>query len=360
MQYLFQGSPKKDYSHRKRGGPRLGFTLVELLVVIAIIGILIALLLPAVQAAREAGRRSQCSNNLKQVCLALLNYEHTNKTFPSGMICDAGDSPAQTTTFRPNWVILTLPYMENLSLYRSFDFTVPISNGNNRVARGTLLPSFLCPTDSTNNRMVYNSRNSGAEGDNWARGNYAASAGNSWLSSGCYDATCGDWRENLRRGVMGCNDQTMDLAGIRDGTSSTILAGEVRAGISTYDRRGTWAMGMAGASIVAAYGSWADDNGPNACNDNADDIKWAQATDDNARLDCMHAWEGDNSQATIRSVHPNGANAGFADASVHFIPNAIETSGPGGDANPGFWPTWDRLICSGDHRAVDASKVGLQ
>jgi prepilin-type N-terminal cleavage/methylation domain-containing protein/prepilin-type processing-associated H-X9-DG protein len=347
---------------------RRGFTLVELLVVIAIIGILISLLLPAVQAAREAGRRTQCSNNLKQVCLALLNYEHQNHTFPSGMICDPADNPGQTTAFRPNWVVLALPFMEGQSLQRSFDFSVPLSHANNRGPRGTSIPILLCPTDSANNRVLYNSRDPASEGDNWARGNYAASAGNVFIGGSASDpanpwvsargADSLQWRDLLRRGVMAVNSATMDQAGIWDGASNTILAGEIRAGVSAYDRRGTWAMGMAGASIVCAYGSWGDDNGPNACNDDADDIRWAQAWGPSERLDCMHAWDGDSNQATVRSLHPNGCNVAFADNSIHFIPNTIETSGVYGNANPGFWPIWDRLICSGDRHPLSALKLG--
>jgi prepilin-type N-terminal cleavage/methylation domain-containing protein/prepilin-type processing-associated H-X9-DG protein len=370
MQHFSQAGPKKGRSRGNRVGPRLGFTLVELLVVIAIIGILIALLLPAVQAAREAGRRSQCSNNLKQICLALLNYEQQNHTFPSGLtnnpaLGDTNDIeyPARC---RPNWAILMIPYMENISLQRAFDLSSafyqangiggndPSNNYANQIARGTQISAFLCPTDSGNNRVLMTRRGGG-----WARGNYAASAGNSWANNGCMDATCGDWLNNQRRGVMGINNQTMDLAGIRDGTSNTIIVGEIRAGISN-DPRGCWALGICGSSLVAAYGSWADDNGPNACNDNADDVVNG-AADDSARIECMHAWNSSGGQATIRSLHPNGVNVAFADDSVHFIPNSVETSGSGGDANnpTPFWPVWDRLICSGDRMAVDAGKGGF-
>jgi len=361
MQHFSQAGPKKGRSHGHRVGPRFGFTLVELLVVIAIIGILIALLLPAVQAAREAGRRSQCSNNMKQVSLALLNYEAQNHTFPSGMMTHAGDGrPAEYPDYvMPNWVVLTIPFMENVSLQRAFDLTVGInqagSNNANVIARGTQISSMLCPTDSGNNRVFFSRRGGG-----WARGNYAATAGNSWVNDGCTNADCGDWRNSQKRGVMGVNNQTMDLAGIKDGTSSTILVGEIRAGPAAGDMRGTWALGIGGASIVAAYGSWGDDNGPNACNDNADDIVNGM-NDDSARIECMHAWNSNGGQATVRSLHPNGLNVALADNSVHFIPNAIETSGVYGDANSPrpFWPVWDRLICSSDRNAVDAAKAGF-
>lgn len=372
MQHFSQAGPKKGRSHCNRVGPRLGFTLVELLVVIAIIGILIALLLPAVQAAREAGRRSQCSNNLKQICLALLNYEQQNHTFPAGITnlpqapFNDGNDIEYPARCRPNWVIMAIPYMESASLQRAFDLSSVFyqqngiggndpSNNANQIARGTQISTFLCPTDSGNNRVQCTRRGGG-----WARGNYAASAGNSWANNGCMDATCGDWRNNQRRGVMGVNNQTMDLAGIRDGTSNTIILGEIRAGVSD-DPRGCWALGICGSSLVAAYGSWADDNGPNACNDNADDTVNG-ANDDSARIECMHAWNSSGGQATIRSLHPNGVNVAFADDSVHFIPNSVETSGSGGDANnpSPFWPVWDRLICSGDRMAVDAAKAGIQ
>ena len=101
------------------GTRRPAFTLVELLVVIAIIGILIALLLPAVQAAREAARRSQCTNNLKQIGLALHNYHDTHKSFPTGMVTFWPDPPGSHVTDEPvwGWAALVLPFIEQKPLH---------------------------------------------------------------------------------------------------------------------------------------------------------------------------------------------------------------------------------------------------
>src|SRR5690606_14857847 len=102
------------YSPARRPRRISGFTLVELLVVIAIIGVLVALLLPAVQAAREAARRTTCQNNMKNTALAVLNYEGTFKTFPNGTNFDRAreNQISQISDMGPNWVIETLPFME--------------------------------------------------------------------------------------------------------------------------------------------------------------------------------------------------------------------------------------------------------
>ena len=88
---------------------RRGFAPVDLVVVIVVLMMAAAMFLPRLFQSRETARRGQCANNLKQVGLALLNYEYANKTFPPGMICDKSEDPALTDVFRPNWVILTLP-----------------------------------------------------------------------------------------------------------------------------------------------------------------------------------------------------------------------------------------------------------
>jgi prepilin-type N-terminal cleavage/methylation domain-containing protein len=129
---------------------RRGFTLIELLVVIAIMSILIALLLPAVQQAREAARRAQCKNNLKQIGLALHNYHETYSVLPSGWI---GVDPA---TRRPDvegmngfgWGSMLLPPMDQTPLFNQFNFQVGLADAVNLTARTTDLAAFRCPSDN--------------------------------------------------------------------------------------------------------------------------------------------------------------------------------------------------------------------
>jgi prepilin-type N-terminal cleavage/methylation domain-containing protein/prepilin-type processing-associated H-X9-DG protein len=371
-------------SARKRRAPRAAFTLVELLVVIAIIGILIALLLPAVQAAREAGRRTQCGSNMHQVAIALLNYEETHKTFPPAMVYDPGENPAHTIKHRVNWLILILPQMDQRPIHQSFNLAAYISdplneNGcdldpvsGNWVPRPNIgdggrsapIPSILCPSDNKNNRIPFQGSQSGEPG-NWARANVAVNCGNGMLSWELLDAKSPGWKQNNARGVFGPNDCVMSVAGITDGTAYTFLIGEMRAGVSPLDRRGTWAMGAVASMLVGYGGNW-DDGAPNMCAElDPDDVMGCNTfyTDEIDVRECMGCCcagsDSGSLQATMRSLHPGGVNAAMADASVHFISNFIETAGVYGDPNRTLWAVWDRLICSADGLPVDNKRAGL-
>jgi prepilin-type N-terminal cleavage/methylation domain-containing protein len=134
---------------------RHGFTLVELLVVIAIIGILVALLLPAVQAAREAARRTKCINNLKQMTLAIQNHESAKKRFPPGQLsgdehpnCDSASGKTYT-----NWAIEILPYMEEQPLYDRYVQTATNADPVNLPVLQTILPYQVCATDPNGGRL---------------------------------------------------------------------------------------------------------------------------------------------------------------------------------------------------------------
>jgi prepilin-type N-terminal cleavage/methylation domain-containing protein len=135
--------------------PRYGFTLVELLVVIAIIGFLVGLLLPAVQAAREAARRLQCSNNIKQMGLALHNYESAHRTFPPGFISRvtgtwSGVGNDGIPEAGPGWSFfaMILPFMEQSNLHSTINFNLPISDPVNAPARSMPVRDFKCPSDT--------------------------------------------------------------------------------------------------------------------------------------------------------------------------------------------------------------------
>jgi prepilin-type N-terminal cleavage/methylation domain-containing protein/prepilin-type processing-associated H-X9-DG protein len=117
---------------------RTGFTLVELLVVIAIIGLLVALLLPAIQAAREAGRRSQCQNNLKQIGLAIQNHHDTRKQFPMGR--------NRFDQFAVSWAFFLLPYMEETAVYNSWDSKARVDDTKNIAAMRTPIETYACPS----------------------------------------------------------------------------------------------------------------------------------------------------------------------------------------------------------------------
>lgn len=135
-------------SLRARMRANCGFTLVELLVVIAIIGILVGLLLPAVQSAREAARRMQCTNNLKQLALACHNFHDTYRKFPSG-----GLQPTVTAGSQFSVLAQLLPFIEQSNVYNRIDLRVPVQDAANAAARDTIIGTFTCPSESRANPM---------------------------------------------------------------------------------------------------------------------------------------------------------------------------------------------------------------
>ena len=201
-----------------------GFTLIELLVVIAIIAILIALLLPAVQAAREAARRTQCKNNLKQLGLALHNYESTHRTFPPNLIPGG-------TNYRyshGNWGMLAYlsPFVEQANLYNLMNLNAPtycrigsvteICDPNNKIAAGMIIPTFLCPSDRGQ------SLGGGYGVTAFGPTNYAANQG-----SGLNVTASGPQHGSPYNadGVMFA-DSRVRIADIVDGTSQTVAVAE--------------------------------------------------------------------------------------------------------------------------------------
>ncbi len=344
------------------------FTLVELLVVIAIIGVLVALLLPAVQAAREAARRNQCLSNLKQVGLGLLNYESSRGSFPMAFEYGSGVNPSQPATAGPNWVIRMLPFAEQQATYNQFNFKLPISDPTNQQTRSTPLAFFSCPSDSYRiQSLEIPAARTGISGT-WARGNYAANGGNGPMGTftGRTDWISGPdspgWQDPMRRGTIGPN-VSVRLKEITDGTSNSILVGEIRAGVTPTDRRGVWALGQAAASMLMWYGTSGDDDGPNVCTGPADDVGGLSPSDDPLLLqECMPAASQyqDSDQATVRSMHPGGACLGLADGSSHFISDSVQTNGQMVPTTAG-WPAntpmsvWDKLIASADDQVIGES-----
>ena len=205
-----------------------GFTLVELLVVLAIIGILVGLLLPAVQAAREAARRMQCANNLKQMALALHNYESAHRTFPPGFISRvtgtwSGQGNDPIPEAGPGWSFfaMILPNMELTSLHGSIDFRLPIVSPANQAARSTKVPAYQCPSDAWNEPVALWPNSLGIR--DLAHSSYIGClGGGNPANAPRYTAL---YEETPFNGMFHRN-QPVKHAHITDGTSNTIGLGE--------------------------------------------------------------------------------------------------------------------------------------
>jgi prepilin-type N-terminal cleavage/methylation domain-containing protein/prepilin-type processing-associated H-X9-DG protein len=329
-------------AHRDETDVRRGFTLVELLVVIAIIGVLVALLLPAVQAAREAARRAQCQSAIKNIALAVLNHESAKGELPVGVV----SQPVEVEAW--SWSTLTLPYLEQQPIYDrlrpSSTFMMPPdgtrggkrnladlfiaakSNEKELEPLQTPLSIFRCPSDNTPDLVPYDSPRVPRSTDDgkWERffrganaaqppNPFSPSASNYVGSRGFVDVTCqcqvpncsasnwvGDPKQCEGNGVFN-GLIPVKLKQITDGTSSTFLVGER----DSFCLAATW-IGVG--------------NPPGA---NMLGIGWALGR---VSLKFNHPMTGDHNTCTegFSSKHPGGGNFAFCDGSVSFINEDIE------------------------------------
>jgi prepilin-type N-terminal cleavage/methylation domain-containing protein/prepilin-type processing-associated H-X9-DG protein len=286
---------------------RTGFTLIELLVVIAIIGILIGMLLPAVQKIRESALRSDCANNLKQIGLALQSYHDANQGFPPGYRAFGPylDGSADTSPGW-GWAAYILPFLEQTPLHRQLNFYQPIQNSP---GMQTMVKVYRCPSDQDSEGTFMVPDGFGNPVCLAAPTSYAACCGD--------DAA--DTRDTTGNGVFYRNSHTR-IAEITDGTSQTILVGE-RAWANA---NGAWAGAIPGGVLKRGQSNPCQPNIPGAWYPSST-LAVAHAHLNNAMVDP----DGSAGMDDFSSRHNGGSNFVFADGSVHFL-HSIAGDNPDG------------------------------
>jgi prepilin-type N-terminal cleavage/methylation domain-containing protein len=313
-------------SYRRKGAISFkGFTLVELLVVIAIIGILVALLLPAVQAAREAARRMQCTNNLKQMGIALHNYHDTYKTFPPGGIECGGavNGPCNGTYGRrqlTTWTLCILPFMEQQPLYDQYNFNLGNTDPANAAVCQTNIPAYVCPSDTRTDIAARPA--SGPHRFDYAPGTYRSVSGVTRRRGGPHF----DEPQSLNaadRGLLhvvygnGARWSTERMADVIDGTANTLMIGEYAS--TPCPRAGGMSNGRCRRATFWAYTytsynqSSITAGSPTAFGvPNYDDCVYNSGAHSN---DCKRAFA---------SLHPGIVNFALVDGSVRGIPITVD------------------------------------
>jgi prepilin-type N-terminal cleavage/methylation domain-containing protein/prepilin-type processing-associated H-X9-DG protein len=305
---------------------RRAFTLVELLVVITIIGILIALLLPAVQAAREAARRMQCSNNLKQLGIALHGYNGTYNCLPAGAVFfNVATGPGAHGANRQTWMVPLYPFIEQQAIYDKYQPNLVGGGGSNWAGTANTQPpngpgcqpiaALLCPSDGL--AGTTRTHGAGPTAQRIALSNYMAFMGNQPYTNGLPASNPAHKTPASKKAVFGIG-VWRNFSEVRDGTSNSLMLGEYLTGVARPalpgddEQRGeVWADEAGCSQIMTA-------NTPNSSAEDA--LEWCW-NDPSLNLPCHPV--GDDECAAARSRHPGGVNVVMADSSTQWASDGI-------------------------------------